>query len=169
MDLSGKSAEFRHREKERLKRRVLSFDRFNLDRRQRIELLYRLADRYGSRIYPCSFCHSLVSAGSGCTTGECCQCRPDIFEHEKEILDRLPKRVPNDGHCPFFNHAGKNCTIYAERPLACRLYFNVAASHFSCLNPADETLMLLDNLKRHVEQILGPYLGGYVPPELPGY
>lgn len=163
---AGNKATLRQGEGERLKRRVILLGGSKLDSRQRAALLYRLVDRYGRRLYPASFCHTLVGT-DGCSTGECCQCRPDIFHLEKERLDALPKQWPNGGYCPFFDHVGKGCSIYADRPFACRLYFNVARSRFSCLNPADETLMLFDNLKRHLEPILGAYLGGYLPAETP--
>ena len=156
-------ASMRLREGERLKRRILGLDRAGSDRWRQIALLYRLADAYGRRVYPVSHCHTLVGAASGCVTGECCQCRPDVFAYEREVLDRLPKRIDNGGYCPFFNRARKTCSIYAVRPLACRLYFNTAASRHCCQNPTDETLMLFDGVKRHVERILGAYLGGYVP------
>lgn len=57
----------------------------------------------------------------------------------------------------------KTCGIYGVRPFACRIYYNTAASRLSCQNPAEEALQLFDLLKRHLEEILGPYAGGYVP------
>ncbi len=153
------------REGERLKQRIIRTGMLDGDRwRRKIALLYRLADSYGTRAFPRSFCHGMAGTSAGCVTGACCACKPDVFAYEQEILDRLPKRLANVGHhCPFFNLAKKNCGIYAVRPFACRIYYNLAASRLSCQNPADETLRLFDSLKRHVEDILGPYAGGYVP------
>jgi Fe-S-cluster containining protein len=106
----------------------------------------------------------LVGSSAGCVTGACCACKPDVFAYEQELLDRLPKLLANVGqYCPFFNRAKKNCGIYSVRPFACRIYYNLAASRLSCQNPAEETLQLFAGLKRHVEEILGPYVGGYVP------
>lgn len=151
------------RESERLKRRVLHATRLGGDRWRQVSLLYRLADSYGKRVFPRSLCHGKVSAASGCVTGECCRCRPDVFAYEEEILDRLPKRIDDSGYCPFFNLAKKTCGIYGVRPFACRIYYNFAASRLYCQNPAEATLQLFDSLKRPLEEILGPYQGGYDP------
>lgn len=151
-------------EGERLKRRVIRAGRLDGDRWRQIALLYRLADAYGTRVFPRSFCHGMAGSPDGCVTGACCACKPDVFAYERELLDRLPKRLANVGtYCPFFNRAKKNCGIYAVRPFACRVYYNVASSRLSCQNPAEGTLQLFESLKRHVEEILGPYVGGYVP------
>lgn len=152
------------REGERLMRRIIRTGRLGGDRWRQIALLYRLADSYGRRVFPRSFCHGMAGSSAGCVTGACCACKPDVFAYEREILDRLPKRLASLGHyCPFFNRVKKNCGIYAVRPFACRLYYNLAGSRLSCQNPAEETLRLFDSLKRHLEEILGPYVGGYVP------
>lgn len=151
------------REAERLKRRVIHVGRFGGDRWRQVALLYRLADSYGRRVFPYSFCRGMTGATAGCVTGACCACRPDVFAWEREVLDRLPKRADNAGYCPFFNRVKKTCGIYGVRPFACRIYYNTAASRLSCQNPAEETLQLFDLLKRHLEEILGPYAGGYVP------
>lgn len=151
------------REGERLKRRIIRLGLRGGDRWRQIAVLYRLADSYGSRVFPVTFCRGLAGA-SGCLTGACCACLPDVFAGERELLDRLPKRLASAGECcPFFNRAKKNCGIYAVRPFACRIYFNLASSRLSCTNPTDETLQLFDSLKRHVAEILGPYAGGYLP------
>ncbi len=151
-------------EGERLKRRIIRTGMLHGDRWRQIALLYRLADRYGARVFPRSICHGMVGSAAGCVTGACCACKPDVFAYEQELLDRLPQRLANVGHyCPFFNRAKKNCGIYPVRPFACRIYYNLASSRLSCQNPAEGTLQLFDSLKRHVEDILGPYVGGYVP------
>ena len=151
------------REGELLKRRIIRAGRFTGDRWRQIALLYRLGDSYGRRVFPHSFCHGMAGSTAGCVTGACCACKPDVFAYEQELLDRLPKRLANAGqYCPFFNRAKKNCSIYGVRPFACRIYYNLASSRLSCQNPADETLQLFDSLKRHVAEILGPYVGGYV-------
>jgi hypothetical protein len=155
------SSEVIRREEEKLKRRVLHADRFGRDRWREIALVYRLADSFGRRVFPHSLCHGKVSAFAGCVTGECCRCRPDVFAYEKEVLDLLPKRLDNVGYCPFFNRTRKTCGIYAVRPFACRVYYNTAASHHYCQNPAEDTVQFFDTIKRHVEMILGRYLGGY--------
>lgn len=159
----GRNNEGAEREGERLKRRIVRLGSMTGDRWRQIAVLYRLADRYGERLFPHTFCHGMVS-GDGCRTGACCACRPDVFAWERELLDRLPKRLAGGGeYCPFFNRAKRNCGIYGVRPFACRIYFNQAASRFSCCNPTDLTLNLFDSLKRHVAVILGPYAGGYDP------
>lgn len=145
---------------ERLKRRVIWSERAGEDRWLRISFLYRVADRFGRRVFPHTFCHA-ESAAAGCATGSCCSCRPDVFAWEKEILDLLPKRKETGGFCPFFNLARRTCGIYAVRPFACRIYYNIAASRHSCQNPADAMLRLFDTLKPHLEKVLGPYQGGY--------
>jgi len=163
MNGDGCPAEEFRRESERLKRRVIHAPRLGGERWRQVALLYRLADSYGRRVFPRSLCHEKVSAFSGCVTGECCRCRPDVFASEKELLDRLPKPPDNAGYCLFFNIAKKTCGIYGVRPFACRIYYNMASSRLYCQNPADATLQLFDTLKRHVEKILGPHLGGYPP------
>jgi len=149
------------REVEKLKRRVIWTERVGRDRWRQLSFLYRAADRFGNRIFDSTFCCGEMQSPLGCTTGSCCQCRPDLFAYEKEVLDLLPKRSDDTGYCPFFNLVKKNCGIYGVRPFACRIYFNLASSAHSCRNPNDRTLQLFDNLKPHLEKILGPYCGGY--------
>lgn len=158
-EFSGRAAVIA-REVEKLKRRVIWSERVGFDRWRQISFLYRTADRFGSRVMGHSFCCGEMNS-IGCMTGSCCQCRPDLFAYEKEVLDLLPKRVDDTGFCPFFNLVRRNCGIYAVRPFACRIYFNLASSAHSCRNPNDTTLQLFDNLKPHLEKILGPYCGGY--------
>ena len=154
-------AAFIDREIEKLKRRVIWCERAGNERGRQVSFLYRCADRFGQRLYPLSFCHGETKISVGCSTGACCQCRPDVFVTEQNLLDLLPQRIDNSGYCPFFNLTLKNCGIYGVRPFACRIYFNLAASAHSCRNPNETTLQLFDNLKPHLEKILGPYLGGY--------
>uniref|UniRef100_A0A831XFP0 YkgJ family cysteine cluster protein n=1 Tax=Geobacter metallireducens TaxID=28232 RepID=A0A831XFP0_GEOME len=148
------------REIERLKRRIIWAERAGEDQGRRIAFVYRVADRFGRRVFPHTFCRT-DAAAAGCITGSCCRCRPDVFAREKGVLDLLPQQRDNDGFCPFFNRARRNCGIYAMRPLACRIYYNIAASRLSCRNPADAMLALLASLRPHLEKILGPYQGGY--------
>ncbi len=151
------------RDGERLKRRVVRLGSLSGDKWRQIAVLYRVADKYGVGVYPHTYCHGMAG-DTGCVTGVCCACKPDVFAWEQELLDRLPKRLANAGEfCPFFNRTKKNCGIYAVRPFACRVYYNVARSRLSCRNPAEETLQLFDSLKRHLEEILGSYQGGYIP------
>ncbi len=149
------------REIEKLKRRAIWSERAGDERGRQVSFLYRSADRFGRRVYPLSFCHGETRIAVGCSTGACCQCRPDVFASEQELFDLLPQRIDNSGFCPFFNRTRKNCGIYGVRPFACRIYFNLAASAHSCRNPNETTLQLFANLKPHLEKILGPYLGGY--------
>lgn len=152
------------RESDRLVRRIIRAGRLDGDRWRQIAIIYRLADSYGKRVFPHSFCGGMAGSSAGCITGACCACKPDVFAYEQELLDRLPKRLANLGHhCPFFNRAKRNCGIYSVRPFACRIYYNQEAARYYCQNPAEETLQLFDSLKRHLEEILGPYRGGYVP------
>lgn len=151
------------REIERLKRRVIHADRAGGDRSRQVSFIYRCAESFSMRVFGSSFCHSLMSLSSGCTTGCCCKCAPDVFAHEKSVLDLLPKRSDNSGYCPFFNLAKRTCGVYGVRPFACRIYYNFASSGYYCQNPNDQTLQLFDGLKRHLEPILGPYAGGYRP------
>jgi Fe-S-cluster containining protein len=148
------------REIERLKRRVIWSERAGSDLGRQISFLYRSADRFGHLIFDHSFCRGEIGA-SGCSTGCCCNCRPDVFTYEQKVLDLLPKRTDASGYCPFFNLARRNCGIYGVRPFACRVYFNLAASSHYCRNPNDTTLQMFDNLKPHLERILGAYQGGY--------
>jgi Fe-S-cluster containining protein len=148
------------REIEKLKRRVIWSERAGGDSWRQISFLYRSADRFGSRVFDHSFCSGEIGA-SGCSTGSCCRCRPDVFAYEQKVLDLLPKRPGASEYCPFFNIVRKNCGIYGVRPFACRVYFNLASSAHSCQNPNDMTLQMFDNLKRHLERVLGPYQGGY--------
>lgn len=159
-EVSGSAAVIA-REIEKLKRRVIWVERAGADRGRQISFLYRSVDHFGRRIYPHSFCHGETDLAIGCTTGVCCQCRPDVFAYEQQVLDLLPKRVDESGYCPFFNRTKKNCGIYSVRPFACRSYFNLASSAHACRNPNDLTLHLFDSLKPHLERILGPYCGGY--------
>jgi hypothetical protein len=145
---------------ERLKRRVIWSERAGEDRWRRTTFLYRVADRFGGRVFPHTFCHG-EAASAGCATGCCCSCRPDVFSYEKDVLDLLPKRKDAGGYCPFFNLARRSCGIYGVRPFACRIYYNLASSRLSCQNPTDAMLRLFDNLKPHLERVLGAYQGGY--------
>ena len=150
------------REIEKLKRRVVWCERAGDDRWRQISFLYRAADRFGRRVFDHSFCRGKMDLAVGCATGCCCHCRPDVFAWEGQVLDLLPKRLDSSGYCPFFNLARKNCGIYGVRPFACRVYFNLGPSDHYCRNPNDATLQLFDNLKPHLERVLGNYLGGYV-------
>ena len=147
---------------EALKRRVINADRAGVDRWRQISFLYRAADRFSRRVFASTFCH-LEQSQTGCATGACCKCRPDVFAYEKSVLDLLPKRLDDAGYCPFFNLTKRNCGIYQVRPFACRVYYNLATSGYYCQNPNDQTLLIFDGLKRHLERILGPYAGGYLP------
>lgn len=149
------------REIEKLKRRVIWSERAGSDHWRQISFLYRAADRFGSRIFGHSFCRGEINPAVGCATGSCCRCRPDVFDYEQKVLDLLPKRQGASGYCPFFNLIKKNCGIYGVRPFGCRIYFNLASSTYYCCNPNDTTLQLFDNLKPHLERILGAYQGGY--------
>lgn len=149
------------RELERLKRSLVSVERTGADRFRQISLVYRVADRFASRLFPLSFCHAESARTGGCSTGKCCRCRPDVFDYEKQVLDLLPKRCDDTGFCPFFNLRKKICGIYGVRPFACRLYYNLGRSAYYCQNPDDATLQLFDSVKRHLEKTLGPYRGGY--------
>jgi hypothetical protein len=148
------------REIERLKRRVIWCERAGGDHGRQISFLYRSADRFGRRIFDQTFCSGEIGAG-GCSTGCCCRCRPDVFANEQQLLDLLPKRLDTSGYCPFFNLAKRNCGIYGVRPFACRVYFNLGSTAHYCRNPNDATLQLFDNLRPHLERILGGYRGGY--------
>jgi hypothetical protein len=148
------------RQIERLKRRVIWAERAGEDSWRQISFLYRVADRFGTVIYPLSFCR-IESAAAGCASGSCCSCRPDVFAWEKEILDLLPKRKDPGGYCPFFNLTRRTCGIYGVRPFACRIYYNLSSSRHSCQNPAEAILQVFDTLRPHLERILGPYQGGY--------
>lgn len=148
------------REIEKLKRRVIWSERAGGDSWRQVSFLYRAADMFGSRIFDHSFCRGEVGA-NGCSTGCCCRCRPDVFAYEKKVLDLLPKRLDASEYCPFFNIVKKNCGIYGVRPFGCRVYFNLASSALYCRNPNDTTLQMFDNLKRHLERVLGSYQGGY--------
>lgn len=149
------------RDIETLKRRVIWAERAGTDRWRQISFLYRVADRFGNRVFASTFCHQEMTLSVGCTTGHCCQCGPDVFAAEKELLDLLPKRLDATGYCPFFNLVKRNCGIYGVRPFACRIYFNLATSVHYCQNPNDLTLQMFDSLKPHLEKLLGPYVGGY--------
>lgn len=158
----GNGEELITREIERLKRRVIYADRAGGGRWRQISFLYRAADSFSHRVFARSFCH-LESSQTGCSTGQCCKCRPDVFEYEKSVLDLLPKRMDDAGFCPFFNLTKRNCGIYQVRPFACRVYYNLAQSSCYCQNPNDLTLQIFDGVKRHLERVLGPYAGGYLP------
>ena len=148
---------------ERLKRQIIHADRAGGDRWRQISFLYRAADSFGKRVFDRSYCHTEMSRSAGCATGECCKCRPDVFEYEKGVLDLLPKRTDDTGFCPFFHLGKRTCGIYGVRPFACRVYYNFAATSYYCQNPNDTTLLVFDGVKRHLERVLGPYAGGYRP------
>ena len=150
-------------ELERLKKRIILAERAGGDRWRRISFVYRAADSFSARVFAGSFCHTEMSRESGCKTGQCCKCRPDVFQYEKSVLDLLPKRRDDSGFCPFFNLSKHTCGIYGVRPFACRIYYNLATSSYYCQNPNDATLQLFNGVKRHLEPILGPYAGGYQP------
>ena len=149
------------RELERLKRRVVQAERAGEWSRQ-VSFLYRAADSFARRVFPASFCRSEM-ASEGCRTGHCCKCHPDVFAYEKVVLDLLPGRNDDSGFCPFFNLKKRNCGIYSVRPFACRVYYNFGHSGYYCQNPNDATLQVFDGVKRHLERVLGPYSGGYLP------
>jgi hypothetical protein len=149
------------REIEKLKRRVIWSERAGGDRWRQISFLYRVADRFGNRVFDHSFCRGEINLAVGCSTGCCCRCRPDVFAYEQQVLDLLPKRLDGPEYCPFFNRVKRNCGIYSVRPFACRVYFNLGSTAHYCRNPNDMTLQLFDNLKPHLERILGAYQGGF--------
>jgi uncharacterized protein len=151
-----------HRQLERLKRRIVLASRAGDDRWRQISFIYRAADSFSRRVFTDSFCHREMTL-DGCTTGQCCRCRPDVFEYEKSVLDLLPKRSDSSGFCPFFNLSKRTCGIYGVRPFACRVYYNLATSGYYCQNPNDATLQVFEGVKRHLEAVLGPYAGGYLP------
>ena len=148
------------REIERLKRRVIWSERAGSDHWRQVSFLYRAADSFGRRVIGHTFCSGEIGA-SGCSTGCCCRCRPDVFAAEQKVLDLLPKRIDDSGYCPFFNLTRRNCGIYGVRPFACRIYFNLESTAHYCRNPNDATLQMFDSLKPHLERILGGYQGGY--------
>lgn len=151
------------RELERLKRLIINADRAGGDRSRQISFVYRAAESFSRRVFAGSFCHTEMSQSAGCKTGQCCKCRPDVFEYEKSVLDLLPKRSDATGFCPFFNLSKRTCGVYGVRPFACRIYYNFGQSSYYCQNPDDTTLQVFDGVKRHLERILGPYAGGYLP------
>jgi len=151
------------RELERLKRLIINADRAGGDRSRQISFVYRAAENFSRRVFADSFCHTEMSQSAGCKTGQCCKCRPDLFEYEKSVLDLLPKRSDDTGFCPFFNLSKRTCGVYGVRPFACRIYYNFGPSSYYCQNPNDATLQVFDGVKRHLERILGPYAGGYLP------
>lgn len=161
--LNVKTEERIARELDRLKRRVVNADRAGADQWRQISFIYSAADNFGRRVFGCSLCHTEAVKSVGCRTGLCCRCRPDVFASEKAVLDLLPKRIDASGFCPFFNLAKRTCGVYGVRPFACRIYYNFAGSGRYCANPTDTTLQLFDGVKRHLENFLGPYLGGYQP------
>jgi uncharacterized protein len=160
--LHDKRVDELEREIERLKSRVVQAQRAG-DRSRQISFLYRSAERFSRRVFARSFCHTEMSLRSGCSTGCCCKCSPDVFACEREVLELLPKREDDSGYCPFFNLSKRTCGVYGVRPFACRVYYNFGTSRYYCQNPNDRTLQLFDGLKRHLEQVLGPYASGFRP------
>lgn len=84
------------------------------------------------------------SVGPGCGCGKCCEsliieatlrdalrepriaaeCGPIVCDMSgtRETVGYLLNDAANDGACRFFDRASRRCTVYATRPIGCRLY-----------------------------------------------
>lgn len=105
-------------------------------RRERLARLRRLADAWAAIVAPDAAC------GPSCA--HCCHIPVPVTRIEAEDLARAAKRPPAtiDGTalppikagyhspCPFLRNG--HCSVYASRPLACRLHFNLDVDALLC-------------------------------------
>ena len=121
--------------------------------RAKYNRLRKLADRIGAAAAP----H--VACQKGCSA--CCNIAVVVSSFEADLIGKATGRRPatppaeadpqaaQDRYfgtpCPFLKKGA--CTIYAERPIACRLHVSLADSSFFCsteIKPADSCVPSLD-------------------------
>lgn len=121
-----------------LEKEALGIARATASPRSKYAKLRVLADRIAEAMAPYAACRE------GCT--HCCHKSVPISLHEAELLSaatgrqmravRLasgPKTVEEDvptDPCPFLVET--SCSIYGQRPIACRVAFNLAEDNFFC-------------------------------------
>jgi len=121
----------------------------------RLYRIQKIADRMSAAVVPYSACQS------GCSY--CCHIPVTISALEADAIGKATGRSPVKGvlrqscaetahyhrqPCPFLDK-GK-CSIYNERPVSCRLMFNLSDSPYYCntdIDPDKSHVMLL-NLKK---------------------
>ncbi|WP_455233495.1 YkgJ family cysteine cluster protein [Geopseudomonas aromaticivorans] len=121
--------------------------------RAKYNRLRKLADRIGAAAAPHAACQK------GCSA--CCSIAVVISSYEADLIGKAIGRRPapltpeanpqtaQDRYfgspCPFLKKGA--CSIYAERPIACRLHVNLADSSFFCstkIRPEDSCVPSLD-------------------------
>ena len=100
----------------------------------------------------------------GCSA--CCRLEPCISGTEAQVLlDQITTlnltqwdefRSDRESYCPFL--VDGSCSIYAERPLSCRIHNTIGSS--------DNCLDLDKNSPYHFDQSLHQYLSGYYTSEV---
>jgi uncharacterized protein len=121
-----------------LEKDALGIARATASPRSRYAKLRMLADRIAEAMAPNAACKK------GCT--HCCHKSVPISTHEAELISattgrkmlsvRLasgPKTIEEDlpaDPCPFL--VDSSCSIYEQRPIACRVAFNLADDNFFC-------------------------------------
>lgn len=125
----------------------------NASLRSKFAQLRELADRVAAELAPVAACKA------GCAY--CCHISVTVSQFEADLIGQAIGRTParltglpdreaavRDYYgkpCPFL--AGNTCTIYAFRPLACRLHFSLADTPFLCnteIPPEESTVPNLD-------------------------
>ena len=112
--------------------------------------LYRSANPFANPGCPPLLLPWRNEAAVGCTTGNCCQCRPDVFAYEQEVLELLPQTVDHTGYCPFFNLARRHCGITASGRSPCRI-FTISPPPLITAKTGRKRRCMYDNLKPHLE------------------
>lgn len=109
----------------------------------------KLADRIAAAVQPHSACKKHCS--------QCCHISVAISGVEADIITQVtgikhqkgPVRMPEEGMadryfrqpCPFLK--GNACSVYQDRPMACRLHFAISDTHLMCdtrIFPADSAV-----------------------------
>jgi Fe-S-cluster containining protein len=140
--------------------------RLNIPARAKMNRLKEAADKLNKRVLPYSACRS------GCS--HCCNIAAVITQTEAEALAKASglkmvktkRDVPTvemrmkwfKVPCPFLVKG--QCSVYNDRPLACRLLFNMSDSpHFCNTNiPPEESHVIMLNLKELEDGYLKAFL-----------
>lgn len=129
---------------------------------ERMELFYSWVALYTDAISALSVCasQSMKSEAGGCLSSACCRMAPGVYLLERNRLDTLPRsgdRLPD--YCGFFHGRKRTCTVYANRPLACRIFSNFTNDDANCTKAS-----LAVNDAKAISIFAEPFLGEYTGP-----
>lgn len=92
--------------------------------------------------------------------GACCQLdpadRPDLDEYLSPTdLDQYLSMVGEDGWCINFDHASRECRIYANRPRFCRVEPAIFQELYD-VEPEELNDFAIDCCRQQIEGVYGP-------------